>query len=157
MCIWVRLWRPEVLLTLVALRLWSVRMVDVERERRPLASSVQQEPDIGCMNSWTSSVPLKLEEQKTTQFCLESICIVFPCDFAARWFIFVCFSNISNTKLRDNPTAAYRSIRRSTEHFASSGRALGVVVFEFARYFLIFFYRLEISRIRASCAASCRQ
>jgi len=34
---------PEVLLTLVALRLWSGRMVDVRRERRPLASSVQHE------------------------------------------------------------------------------------------------------------------
>merc|ERR1719316_2386591 len=80
------------------------------------------------MNSWTSSVPLKLEEQKTTQFCLESICIVF-----------VCFSTISIIELRDSLAAAYRSIRRFTEHFASSGRALGVVIFEFAQYFLIFF------------------
>lgn len=60
------------------------------------------------------------------------------------WF----FSNISNTKLRDNPAAVYRSIRRFTEHFASSGRALGVLVFEFGRFLNVFFDWLEIARIR---------
>lgn len=157
MCIWVRLWRPEVLLTLVALRLWSVRMVDVRPERRPLASSVQQEQISDVWIHGHLLCPWNWRNRRRRNFVLKGFAqILIVTSRRGGSFLFL-FLNISNIKLRDNPAAVYRSIRRFTEHFASSGRALGVVVFEFARYILIFFYGLEMSRVRASCAASCRQ
>lgn len=57
--------------------------------------------------------------------------------------------------VRDGAAAAFRS-RSFTKHVASSGRPLGVVVFDFAPFPPLSFERLEIFSVRANSVASFR-